>query len=87
MEQFSNYPISLYSVCSLPSPHGHDIKLDSLKTSVVFKFVIILQNLITTNNRKSSKNKYDRKLLEHDVVTLQMRYYVNRVKVTGAKHA
>ena len=47
-------------------PHGHDIELDSLKTSVVFKFMIILQNLITTNHRESGKNKYDRKLPQVD---------------------
>ena len=85
MKLFLNYPIFLYSVYSVPNLHGHDIKLDSLKTSVVFKFMIILQNLITTNPREGSKNKYDRKLLGHDVMT--MRYYVNRAKVTGAKHA
>ena len=39
-------------------PHGHDIELDSLKTSVV--------NLITTNHRESGKNKYDRKLPQID---------------------
>ena len=42
-------------------PHVHDIELDSLNTSVAFRFMIILQNLITTNHRESGKNKYDRK--------------------------
>ena len=39
----------------------------ALRTSVAFKFMIILQNLVTTNhNKESGKNKYDRKLPEFD---------------------
>ena len=52
---------------TVPDPYGHDIKLDSLKTSVAFKFMMILQNLIATNHRQSGKNKYDCKLPELDV--------------------
>ena len=43
--------------------------LNSFKTSVALKSMIILQNLITTNHRKSSKSKDDLKLTELDVVT------------------
>ena len=52
---------------TVPDPYGHDIKLDSLKKSVAFKFIMILQNLIATNHRQSGKNKYDCKLPELDV--------------------
>ena len=31
-------------------PYGHDIKLNGFKTSVALKFMIILQNLVTTNH-------------------------------------
>ena len=46
------FRIKLDPVYTVPDPHGHDIKLDSLKTSVAFKFIIILHNLITTHHRK-----------------------------------
>ena len=36
---------------------------------MALKFVMTLQNLITTNREKSGKSKYDRKLTEFDVVT------------------
>ena len=64
-------------------PYGHDINnyLKSLKTSVSLKFVIILQNLIKTNHRKSGKSKYDRKLTKLDVVTTRIRYRVNGISV------
>ena len=75
-EAIFELPNTLYSVYSVPNPHCHYTKLDSLKTSVVFKFMTILENLMTTNNRESSKNKYDRNLLEHDFMTLRMRYNV-----------
>ena len=52
---------------TVPDPYGHDIKLDSVKTGEAFKFMIILQNLITTNHRQSGKKKYDCKLPELDV--------------------
>lgn len=42
-----------------PDPQGHDIKLNTFKTSVALKFKIILQNLITANQRKSFASKYD----------------------------
>ena len=41
--------------------------------------MIILQNLITTNHRKSGKSKDDLKLTELDVVTMRIRYRVNGV--------
>ncbi len=62
-----------------PDPHGHDIKLNSFKTSVALKSMIILQNLIRTNHRKSGKSKDDLKLTELDVVTMRIRYRVNGV--------
>ena len=45
------------------------IKLNSFKTSLALIFMIILQNLITTNHGKNDESKYDRKLTELDVVT------------------
>ena len=57
---------TLSALCN-SDPHGHNIKLDSLKTSVAFKYMIILQNLMTTD-RKSSKSKHGSKLTELDVV-------------------
>ena len=33
-------------VYTVPDPHGHDIKLNTFKTSVALKFTIILQNLL-----------------------------------------
>ena len=41
--------------------------------------MIILQNLTTTNQRKSGKSKYDRKLTKFDVVTTRIRYRVNGI--------
>ena len=40
-------------VYTVPDPHGHDIKLDSFKTNVAFKYM----NLITTRHRESDKSK------------------------------
>ena len=57
-------------------PNGHDIKLDSLKTSVAVKSMIILHyhdDLITTSHRRSGKSKNDRKLTELDVLTVPKR--------------
>ena len=45
-------------VCTVPVPHGHGIKLDSLKPRLAPKFMIILWNLITTNHRKSVGSKH-----------------------------
>ena len=39
--------------------------------------MIILQNITTTNHRKSGERKYDSKLTELDVVTTRIRYRVN----------
>ena len=57
-------------------PQGHDIKLNTFKASVVLNFMIILQNLTTTNNRKSGGSKYDLKLTDLDVVTTRILYRV-----------
>ena len=70
------YTVPDYTV---PDSHGHDIKLNSFKTNVALRFMIVLQNLITTNHRRSVKSKYDRKLTELNVVTKRIRYRVNRV--------
>ena len=64
-------------------PQGHDIKLNTFKTSVAFKIMIILLNLTTTSHRKSGESKYDRKLTELDVVTTRIRYGVNGVLNTN----
>ena len=61
------------------------MKLNSFKTSADLKFMIILQNLITINHRKSDKSKYDRdKLMELDAVRVitQVQYYVNGIIYT-----
>ena len=63
----------------VPDPQGHDIKLNTFKTSVALKFMIILQNLTTTNHTKSGESKYDRKLTEFNVVTTRIWYRVNGV--------
>ncbi len=69
--------MSLDPVYTVPDPHGHDIKLNSFKTSVALKSMIILQNLITTNHRtERGKSKDDLKLTELDVVTMRIRYRV-----------
>ena len=65
-------------VYTVPDPHGHDIKLNTFKTRVALK-LMILQNLTTTNRRKSDESKYDRKLTKLDVVTTRIRYRVNGV--------
>ena len=60
--------------------HTNDIKLDSLRrVYTAFKFMIILQNRIRTNDRNSEKSKYEHKLPKQDVVTMQIRYSVNQV--------
>ncbi len=41
--------------------------------------MMILQNLITTNHRKSGNSKDDLKLTELDVVTMRIRYRVNSI--------
>ena len=61
---FQLHKLILDPVYAVPDPHGHDINFNSLKTRVALKFVIILQNLIKTNHRKSGKSKYDRKLTD-----------------------
>ena len=65
-----------------PDPYGHHINLKSLKTSMILKFVIILQNLIKAYHRKSGKSKYDRKVTELDVETTRIRSHVNGVLAT-----
>ena len=43
--------------------------------------MMILQNLTTTERRKSGESKYDRKLTELDAVTTRIRYRVNGVYI------
>ena len=43
-------------VYTVPDPQGHRIKLNTFNTSLAPKFMIILQNVITTNHRKSGKS-------------------------------
>ena len=43
-------------VYTVPDPQGHDIKFNTFKTSLALKFMIILQNVTTTNHRKSGKS-------------------------------
>ena len=64
-----------------PDPYGHQIK-----TSMTFKFVITLHNLIKAYHRKSGKSKYDRKLIELDVETTRIRSRVNGVLVEQFSH-
>ena len=52
-------------------------QLDTFKMSLGLKFMIILQNLTTTNQRKSGEGIYVRKLTKLDVVTARIRYRVN----------
>ena len=66
-------------VYTVPDPQGHDIKLNTFKTSVALKFMIVLQNLTTTNQRKRGERKYDHKLTELNAVTTRIRYRVNGV--------
>ena len=47
----------------------HDIKFNSFKTSLALRFMLALQNLMTTNHRRSVKIKDDHKLSELNVVT------------------
>ena len=65
----------VYKTFSVQEPHAHEIKLNSFKTNVALKFIIILQNLMTTNHRKSGKSKFDRKMTEPDVVTMNRVQY------------
>jgi hypothetical protein len=53
--------------------HGHDIKLSSLKASVVLKSMIILQNLVTTIHRKIDKSEDGLKLTKVGFVTVRVR--------------
>ena len=57
-------------VYTVPDPQGHDIKLNTFKMSVALEFMIILQNLTTTNQRKSGEAGYIsvRKLTKLDIV-------------------
>lgn len=66
-------------VYNVPDPNGHDIELNSFETSVALEFMVILQNTMATNHRKSDKSKYDRKLPELDLVTMRIRYCINEV--------
>ena len=70
---------NLNPVYTVPDSYGHDIKLNGVKTSVAFKFMLMLQKLIQTNHRKGVGIEYDSKLTELDVVTMRIRY-----RVTGS---
>ena len=80
-QRFQIDAFSLDPVYTVPDPHGHDIKLNSFKTSVALKSMIILHNLITTNHKKSGRSNDGLKLTELDVVTMRIRYRVNGVLV------
>ena len=55
--------LSLITVSLRPAdPQGHDIKLNTFKTSVALKFMIVLQNLTTTNRGNNGRVEYERKL-------------------------
>ena len=56
MGQFDILKPCLYAVLD---PQGHDIKLNTLRTSVALKFMTKLHNLTTTNQRKIDDSKYD----------------------------
>ena len=49
---------------------------------IPFKTMIILQNITTTNHRKSGEREYDSKLTDLDVVTTRIRYRVNGAYVS-----
>ena len=70
-------------VYMVPDPNGHNIKLNSFKTIVALKSMIILQNLITTNHRKSGKSKDDLKLTDRT----RCRDYANPVPCKGVLRA
>ena len=72
------------NVYTVPDPlgHRHDIKFNSFKTSVALKSMVILQNLMTTNHRKSGRSKNNLKLTEIIVVTTWIRYRVNGVSLS-----
>ena len=57
-------------VYTVPDQLGHDIKFNSFKTCGALKPMVILQNLITTNHRKSGRSKNNLKLNEIIVVTM-----------------
>ena len=54
----------LHAVYTVRDQHGHNMNLDSMKTSLVFKFMSVLKNLKATIPRESGKNKHDHKLTE-----------------------
>ena len=64
---------------TVSDPQGHDIKLNTFKTSVDLKFITTLQNLTTTNQRERGESKYGRKMTKLDVVTTRILYRVNGV--------
>ena len=66
-------------VYTVPDPYGHDIKLIGFKTSVAFRFMLMLQKIIKINHRKRGRNVYDSKLTELDVVTMRIRCRVHGV--------
>ena len=73
----------VHLIYTVQDPYGDDMKLNSFKTIVGLKLMIILQNLITTDHRKSGKSKHDRKLAELDVVSTRIRCQVSAKGRTG----
>ena len=63
-------------VYTVPDSQGHVIKLNTFNASLAFKFMIILQNVITTNHRKSGKSR-----CRDGHAKLRIRCHVNGVKV------
>ena len=70
---FLNDYIQLNHIYTVLGPLGHDIKFDSLKTSITFRRATNIE----TNDRKSGERKYDCQLPDLDVLTLRVRYCVN----------
>ena len=65
--------LSKTAVYTVPNPQGHDIELNTFKTSVALKFMVKLQSLTTFIQRKSGGSKFECKLTELDVVTTRIR--------------
>ena len=66
-------------VYTVSDPQGHDTKVNTFRTSLALKFILIFHHLTTANHRKSGESKYDRELAKLDVVTTRIRYRVNGV--------
>ena len=75
--------VHLSSVHTLPvMPWSRTVKLNSFKASEALKFIIILQNLITTYHRKSGESKYDRtRCSDHVNAAFErgLRFIINKI--------